>query len=672
MKSPTSIPGVPLLLRNVLVAALLMVSAIASAHTIQICWKDVGAVTTFYAGTYHSPFEAPSPVGQIIIDGFGYPFSGWIYPAALPADAHCWSNPNFGPPAGNPDGVPSPSVVHFQTFTSAFPAGLHSITFDATTVIQEPIGIFPAQTFGGGACADADFDGLCNDADNCPLDAANDGDGDGICGNVDNCPLNSNPDQADFDGNGQGNICEGVVCGNGLVQGAEQCDDGNIAGGDGCSAICTIEVDDTPPVANAGPDQNVSEGLLVMLDGSLSNDSEGDLLTFAWEQIGGTTSVTLTGASTSQPTFTAPNVAPGGETLSFRLTVTANGQSSTDTVSITVSNLNHTPVADAGADQTIAEGAPVTLDGTGSFDIDNDPFIYMWEQVSGPGVTITDASTVTPSFTAPLVGTNGTPGVVATLVFKLSVDDGLPQDAPPNGYTSANIEDTVTVEITNVNNPPTADAGTDITVNENSAVALNGNASSDPDGDSLSFSWEQVDGPAVVITGADSPTPSLTAPFSSLGGVDITLELTVYDGNGGTATDEVLVHVQNINDPPLVSAAQPTIACLWPPTHNLVAVGINGVSDPDDNATITINSVTQDEPTNGLGDGDTAVDAVINADGTVLLRAERAGGGDGRVYHIHFTATDLEGSASGMVSVCVQHDKKSAAVDGGEFFDSTQ
>lgn len=104
-----------------------------------------------------------------------------------------------------------------------------------------------------------------------------------------------------------------------------------------------------------------------------------------------------------------------------------------------------------------------------------------------------------------------------------------------------------------------------------------------------------------------------------------------------------MVHVQSINDPPLVSAARPTVPILWPPNHGLVQVGILGVSDPDNNATIRITAVTQDEPTNGLGDGDTAVDAVILADGTVLLRAERSGTSNGRVYHVHFVASDPEG-----------------------------
>jgi hypothetical protein len=133
----------------------------------------------------------------------------------------------------------------------------------------------------------------------------------------------------------------------------------------------------------------------------------------------------------------------------------------------------------------------------------------------------------------------------------------------------------------------------------------------------------------------------------------------------------VVIRVQNINDPPLASAAQPTVASLWPPNHQMVAVGITGVTDPNNNATITITGVTQDEPTNGLGDGDTAIDAVINGDGTVLLRSERSGKGDGRVYRVSFTASDLEGSTSGVVKVFVPHSVKKPAIDSLSIFNST-
>ena len=132
------------------------------------------------------------------------------------------------------------------------------------------------------------------------------------------------------------------------------------------------------------------------------------------------------------------------------------------------------------------------------------------------------------------------------------------------------------------------------------------------------------------------------------------------------------MNVQNANDPPLVSAAQPSVNCMWPPNHKMTEVSILGVSDPEDNASIVIDSVTSDESTNGTGDGDTAVDAIINANGTVLLRAERSGNGDGRIYRVNFTATDYEGSASGSVDVCVRHNKKQTAIDSGQNYDASE
>jgi chitinase len=133
------------------------------------------------------------------------------------------------------------------------------------------------------------------------------------------------------------------------------------------------------------------------------------------------------------------------------------------------------------------------------------------------------------------------------------------------------------------------------------------------------------------------------------------------------------VLVRNINDPPVLLCPRASTEILWPPNHNMVKVSIRGVVDVNRNSTVTITRVAQDEPTKGLGDGDTAIDAMINADGTVLLRAERSSKGNGRVYHVHFTASDREGSVSGMVKVSVPRDRIcDNAIDGGELFDSTR
>ena len=128
------------------------------------------------------------------------------------------------------------------------------------------------------------------------------------------------------------------------------------------------------------------------------------------------------------------------------------------------------------------------------------------------------------------------------------------------------------------------------------------------------------------------------------------------------------------NQPPVCGTAQANPAVLWAPNHQLVPIAIIGVTDPEGKSvTITVTGVTQDEPVNAKGDGDTSPDAVIQA-GAASVRAERAGNGNGRVYHIAFTADDGQGnSCSGAVTVGVPHSlhKGTTAIDDGQLYDST-
>jgi uncharacterized repeat protein (TIGR01451 family) len=112
---------------------------------------------------------------------------------------------------------------------------------------------------------------------------------------------------------------------------------------------------------------------------------------------------------------------------------------------------------------------------------------------------------------------------------------------------------------------------------------------------------------------------------------------------------------------------------LWPPNHKLRLITLTGATDPDGNpVTSSVTGVTQDEPLNGLGDGDTSPDALpALGSNEVWLRAERSGTGDGRVYRVGFQVTDgLGGSCTGVARVGVPHDQggHSSPLDSGGVF----
>jgi LmbE family N-acetylglucosaminyl deacetylase len=89
----------------------------------------------------------------------------------------------------------------------------------------------------------------------------------------------------------------------------------------------------------------------------------------------------------------------------------------------TVAGANEsTPGAVAGPAQSVLPGAAVKLDGSGSFDPGKLPLQYEWKQTAGPKVTLSGATTVTPSFTAP--------GAPTTLAFSLTVDNGSRESLP--------------------------------------------------------------------------------------------------------------------------------------------------------------------------------------------------------------------------------------------------
>ena len=129
-----------------------------------------------------------------------------------------------------------------------------------------------------------------------------------------------------------------------------------------------------------------------------------------------------------------------------------------------------------------------------------------------------------------------------------------------------------------------------------------------------------------------------------------------------------------VNRAPACDEVHATIDAVRPPDHELRPIAIQGARDPDGDAvSIVATGVTQDEPANGTGDGDTCPDAAI-VDGVASVRWERAGAGNGRVYVVSFTASDGHGGeCRGTVQVCVPHDRgrgRSGCLDDGQSYDA--
>jgi hypothetical protein len=150
--------------------------------------------------------------------------------------------------------------------------------------------------------------------------------------------------------------------------------------------------------------------------------------------------------------------------------------------------------------------------------------------------------------------------------------------------------------------------------------------------------------------------------------------LPIFEDNAYRASDHdpVVVGLQ-LNASPVCTNAAPSVDSLWPVNHKFVPVKILGVTDPEgDDFIITINSIFQDEPVNADDDGNTEPDGQGIGTSIAEVRAERDGLGNGRVYHIRFTADDGFGTCSGVVQVFVPLSQgEGPAVDDGPLYDST-
>ncbi|MCF6338716.1 MAG: S8 family serine peptidase [Gammaproteobacteria bacterium] len=294
----------------------------------------------------------------------------------------------------------------------------------------------------------------------------------------------------------------------------------------------TVTSTNTPPVADAGSDQNITTLRQVQLNGSGSSDVENDPLAYAWtidiRPEGSTANISDT--TIVNPTFT-PDI-DGTYVLKLTVNDGVPGNSATDTITI-ISTPNTKPIANAGLNQNILGLQQVQLDGSGSSDAENDALTYAWILI-GPTnstATLSDATIVNPAFT---------PDRSGEYMLKLIVNDGLASSDP-----SVDSADTITVT---VNTPPVADTGPDQNVITLTEVKLDGSNSSDADNSPspITYSWSIVSKPATSNISLSSVSIANPSFIPDVDGTYV-LQLIVNDGLIDSTADTIII--SSIADP---------------------------------------------------------------------------------------------------------------------------
>ncbi len=313
--------------------------------------------------------------------------------------------------------------------------------------------------------------------------------------------------------------------------------------------------------------------------------------------------------------------------------------------------LNQPPIANAGENITIRteEVATTIIHGIAT---DNDPgdvLTCRWKE--GEAVLL-DWTPAGENGKCPLA-LNTISISIGTHTLTMEVTDG---------KATSSDEMILTIDNTTPHAAPTGGGVYEI----NTEVTMGGNVS-DFDGDLLSYKW--IEGTEVLFSGTiqaiagGTPVelPAYITSHLSLG--NHTINLQVDDGVNAPVGGQIEVEIVDTTIPTLAPIPNQTI--LWPPDHKMVDIVIRANALDNSGLPVLLTAiVTSNEPAEGLGDGDMALDwtePIIDQNtGTInlKLRAERSGSGNGRAYTIIITATDNSGNnSSASVVIIVPHDK---------------
>ena len=284
-------------------------------------------------------------------------------------------------------------------------------------------------------------------------------------------------------------------------------------------------VQNSPPNADAGSDRTVSVNTLVTMDGSNSSDVDEDALTYSWSIISSPqgSEVTLTNPTEVDPTFTPDQI--GDYVLQL---IVNDGEVDSTPATVTISAVNDPPTADAGPDQTVTVGRPVTLDGSASSDMNGDTLTYSWTLINRPaesGATLSDTTIVNPSFTPDLLG---------DYELQLIVNDGTADSEPATVVISAEpatvrlqLIDTVLVGVDHsaqlsvvLTDPAPAGGATVAVSSDNSGILSLGEVST-------VFIAEGATNGELTVYGVAEGTTTLRANATDYGYVEGTLNVSV-------------------------------------------------------------------------------------------------------------------------------------------------
>ena len=275
-----------------------------------------------------------------------------------------------------------------------------------------------------------------------------------------------------------------------------------------------------PPVADAGGPYSGEAGTtLIQFDGSGSMDPDDNAITFEWEFGDGST------ATEEMPTHTYRSAG----NYEVRLVVDdgqVKSEPSITSAVISAPPANIAPVANPGGPYRGAPGQMITFNGSASEDPNGDALTYSWNFGDG-----SSGSGVNPTHTYAAAG---------NYTVTLTVSDSQLESAP--------VTTTAEIAIPPANRAPVADPGGPYSGETGAEIRFDGSASSDPDGDSLTYAWNFGDGS--TATGA---TP--THRYASSGVYEVTL--IVNDGELASAAVAARVEVVDL------VAGQPDGAALY-------------------------------------------------------------------------------------------------------------